>query len=67
LLDELATLTYQVTEIEQPSNVAAVVADQTAELLQTLIRNVAELKLEHQSRSEMNPRSHSRSKSHSRF
>lgn len=43
--DELARLADQVAEIRQPRSVAAVSSDKTAELLQTLIKEVAELKL----------------------
>jgi len=68
-LDELARLADQVAEIGQPRSVAAVSSDKTAELLQTLIKEVAELKLERQSRSDkaFQPRSQSRSKSRSRY
>jgi len=59
-LDELARLADPVAEIGQPRSVAAVSSDKTAELLQILIKEVAELKLERQSRSDktFQPRSH---------
>ncbi|XP_060881958.1 uncharacterized protein LOC132953596 [Metopolophium dirhodum] len=68
-VDELARLADQVAEIGQPRSVAAVASDRTTELLQTLLKEVAELKLERQSRGDRacQPRSKSRSKSRSRY
>lgn len=45
-LDEFAKLIDLVAEIGQLRNVAAIAVDQIAELLQTLIKDVAELKQE---------------------
>jgi hypothetical protein len=67
-LDELAKLADQVAEIGQPRQVAAVATNETTELLQMLVKEVAELKLERQSRSHTGRQQrHSRSKSRPRL
>jgi hypothetical protein len=67
-IEELAKLADKVAEIGQPRAVAAVTSDATAELLQTLIKEVSELKLERQSRTvSQQPRSAYYSRSRSKF
>lgn len=66
-LDELAKLADQVVEIGQSRQIAAIATNETAELLKTLLKEVAELKIERQPRNNSSrQRTNFRSRSQSR-
>lgn len=66
-VEELSKLADKIMEIGQPRSVATVSSDPTAELLKQLIKDVAELKIERQSRREYDQKRSSRSRSRSTF